>query len=145
MRACVGASIVVLALLSQCACTTLPKVQHTKHSFPEKEAFVDPPKNRKYEVLGWVRSKVNFPTLDPNNDEQNLCRNYYNKSVGELVKFAKEKGGDAVVDVKSVVFLMDGRMETHPTPECADEGDEGQVLTRGVAVKWKKEESDKNN
>jgi hypothetical protein len=93
--------------------------------------------SRTYEKLGLVRSKVNFLTLDPGREESELCRNYFNKAVKDLVKTAKNKGGDAVIDVKSVVFFEDGHMELYSTPECSDDGMEGQVLTQGIAVKWK--------
>jgi hypothetical protein len=33
----------------------------------------------------------------------------------------------------------DGKSETYKTPECSDDGGEGQILTQGVAVKWKGE------
>lgn len=118
-------------------CSSLPDVDNTVYEYPKGEAFTQAPK-RAYSVVGTVRSRVNFQTLTPDLDLQRLCRNYFNKAVKELVKFAKEKGADAVIDVKSVVFLMDGSVETHPRPECAEDGAEGQVLTQGTAVKWKK-------
>lgn len=89
-----------------------------------------------YEVLGVVKSKVNFPTLDMDKSEESLCRNYFNKAVHQLLEYARKNGGDAVIDVKSVVFLVDGRQETYSTPECSDDGDEGQILTQGVAIRW---------
>ena len=67
-----------------------------------------------------------------------LCRNYFNKAVQDLVKFAHDAGGDAVIDVKSVVLLLDGKTEMYPRPECSDEGAEGQALVRGIAIRWKK-------
>jgi hypothetical protein len=127
------------------ACATLPETKHKKYTFPESEAFFgEPPADRPYEKLGLVRSKVEYPTLDPNNEEDVLCRNYFNHAVEDLVKFAKAKGGDAVIDVKSVVFLLDGQMEAYPRAECVDEGDGGQVLARGIAIKWKKPEKTAN-
>ena len=106
-----------------------------KFAFP-KNAYIGDVQ-RPYTVLGPVRSKVDYQTLDFNREEKDLCRNYYNRAVRDLVKYAKKQGGDAVVDVKSVVFLVDGRTEMYATPECSDEGGDGQVLTQGVAVKWK--------
>ena len=117
------------------ACTTLPAPKYSKHAFPKGEAFVGDAK-RPYQALGLVRAKVEFPTLDPGRDEQELCKNYYNAAVQDLVKHARKAGGDAVINVKSVVFLEDGRAETHKTPECSDDGQEGQILTQGIAVKW---------
>jgi len=118
------------------SCSTLPKVSHKTYKFPDGKAFLDDP-SRPYDKVGVVRSKVNYPTLDPDTDENRLCPNYFNKSVNELVKFAEEKGADAVVQVRSVVFLIDGRREAYPQPECSDDGQEGQILTEGTAVKWK--------
>ena len=127
----------VLSLLTSAllGCATVPEPKFEKHTFP-KNAYVGDVQ-RPYTVLGPVRSKVDYVSLDPNHEEGRLCRNYYNKSVRELTKYAKRQGADAVVDVQSVVFLEDGRRETYKTPECSDDGGEGQVLTQGVAVKWK--------
>ena len=126
-----------LILVAVAGCTTLPAPRFTKHEFP-KEAYVGDVA-RPYEVVGTVRSKVNFPSLDPLHEEAELCRNYYNQAVRDLVKFAKQKDADAVIQVKSVVFYEDGKSQTFATPECSDDGEEGQVLTQGTAVKWKKE------
>lgn len=117
------------------SCSTLPTPKHKQYAFPKKEAFFKPPQ-RPYQVLGLVRAKAEFQSLDPNREEADLCRNYFNKAIHELVKTAHHKGGDAVIDVKSVVFLEDGRREEYPTPECADDGMEGQVLTQGIAIRW---------
>jgi len=117
------------------SCTTLPSVEHKTYHFPEK-AFFDEPKNHKFEKLGLVRAKVNFPTLDPDRGFESLCSNYFNKAIAELVEIAEKKDGDAVMQVRSVVFLMDGRREEYPKAECADDGEEGQVLVKGIAIKW---------
>jgi hypothetical protein len=42
-----------------------------------------------------------------------------------------------VIDVKSVVFLENGKSELYPSAECADDGMEGQVLSQGIAIRWK--------
>jgi hypothetical protein len=115
----------------------MPEPKYERFRFP-KNAYVGNV-TRPYETLGPVRSKVDFANLDLQREDKEVCHNYYNKSVRELARFAKLQGGDAVIDVKSVVFLQDGRSETHPTPECSDDGAEGQVLTQGIAVKWKAE------
>ena len=117
------------------ACTSLPTVHHKDYEFPKDRAFLGNVK-QKYKTLGMVRSKVNYQSLDPNREEADLCRNYYNKAVKDLVQMAEDRGADAVIDVKSVVFMEDGRSELYPTPECADDGLEGQILTQGIAVKW---------
>ncbi len=122
-------------MLSGCASVPTPKF--TRHRFP-KEAYVGDVK-RPYTSLGIVRSKVNFGTLDPNHEEEALCLNYYNGAAEELLKFARQKGGDAVIDIQSVVFYEDGSSAMFKTPECSDDGDEGQILLQGIAVKWKSE------
>jgi hypothetical protein len=123
-----------LALLGS-ACSTLPTIKHKDYPFPSEKAFIGNV-NRPYKTLGLVRSKVNYQSLDPAREENDLCKNYYNKSVTDLVKMAKDKGGDAVIDVKSVVFFDGGVHELHTTAECSDDGLEGQVLTQGIAVAW---------
>jgi hypothetical protein len=126
----------ILPIFCLSSCATLPTAKHKNYQFPKEKAFFGDVK-RPYQVLGLVRSKATFISLDPNNEEAALCKNYFNKAVRDLVKFAKLQGGDAVIDVKSVVFLEDGRSELHPSAECSDDGMEGQVLCQGVAVKWK--------
>lgn len=127
-------------LIFLAACTTLPAPKYSRHAFPKGEAFIGDAK-RPYRTLGLVRAKVEFPTLDPARDEQELCNNYYNAAVQDLVKHARKAGGDGVINVMSVVFLEDGRAETHKTPECSDDGQEGQILAQGIAVKWLPEPS----
>lgn len=129
--------LLVLSLYCLVSCATVPAPSHPKFTFP-KEAFVGDVK-RPYKVLGQVRSKVNFATLDFDHEEDALCANFYNKAVRDLVRRSKEQGGDAVIDVKSVVFLEDGRREVYVTPECADEGAEGQILVQGIAVRWQEQ------
>ncbi len=129
--------ILILVLAVGFACTTLPELKHHKYAFP-KSAHIGDVK-RPYEVLGLVKTRVEFQSLDPTREEKDLCVNYFNKAAVDLVKRAREKGGDAVVDVRSVVFLVDGKQELYATPECSDDGQEGQVLAQGVVVKWKPE------
>ncbi len=111
-------------------------MKHKSYSFPLETAYVGDVK-KPYSAMGLVRTKVNYQTLDPSREEEDLCKNYYNKAVEDLVRLAKDKGADAVIDVKTVVFLADGRAELYKTPECADDGIEGQVLAQGIAIKWK--------
>ncbi len=127
---------VVALLLVLSACSSLPTQSFERHVFPKKGAFVEKP-DRPYVVLGQVKTKVNWPTLDPSHEESTLCKNYYNKAVKDLVKRAIENGGDGVAEIRSVVFLMDGKTEVHNTPECVDDGEEGQILLQGVAFRWK--------
>lgn len=117
------------------SCSSLPTVRHEKYFFPKETAFFGDVR-REYKKLGLVRSKVNYQTLDLNHDEEYLCVNYFNRAVEELVRFARKKGGDAVIDVRSVVFFENGEHELHPSAECSDDGMEGQVLAQGVAIQW---------
>ncbi len=87
--------------------------------------------------MGWVRSKADWPTLDQDNFSQSLCKNYFNKAVAGLLKEAKKAGADAVIQVRSVIFTLDGKTEEHSTPECSDDGAVGEVLVRGIAIKFK--------
>jgi hypothetical protein len=127
---------VLAALVSACSSTPDTKVE--TFSFPKESAIVGDAKGRPYETLGTVRSKVDFNTLNPDHEEKELCDNYFNKAVRELVKQARAEGGDAVIDVKSVVFYEDGQSKTFPTAECSDDGQQGQVLALGIAVRWKR-------
>lgn len=127
----------ILAGVLVSSCATLPSPSHRPYAFPNG-AFYLPPKDREYEVIGTVKSKVNFNALDQEHSEETLCANYYNKSVDQLLREARKKGADAVIDVRSVVLLMDGRVESYPRAECSDDGEEGQVLTEAIAVRWKK-------
>ncbi len=124
--------------LMTAGCGSIPQSKYEAFHFPSNQAYITKV-SRPFKPLGWVHSKVNFQSLDPNREEAALCKNYYNKAIGELVDIAKDKGADAVIDVKSVVFLEDGRRETYPTPECSDDGFEGQILVQGIAVQWERE------
>lgn len=115
----------------------MPTPEHRSYRFPTGKAFVESVK-RPYHVVGMVRAKVNFPSLDPMHEESDLCKNYYYKAVKDLVSSAAEKDADAVIEIRSVVFLADGRKEAYSTPECSDDGMEGQILVQGLAVKWEK-------
>ncbi len=118
-----------------CSSVPTPKVKH--YEWP-KGAFIGDPK-RPFQSLGVVKTKVEFPTLTEQYEEQDLCKNYFNKAARDLLSRARDAGGEAVVDIKAVVVLADGRVETYPRAECSDDGAEGQVLTQGIAVKWKPE------
>jgi hypothetical protein len=126
------------------ACATLPEVHHEVYRFPEKNVYIELPtgefEKRPYEVLGWVRTKAKFSSLEADTSAANaLCRNYYNKAANQLVREFKKAGADAVIKVRSVVLLLDGKVEEHVTPECADDGAEGEILLKGVAIKFKPE------
>jgi hypothetical protein len=136
-------SIVTLTFFSACA-TSLPEERHSKYSFPSQKVYLETPTgadaNRPYEVLGWVKSRAAFPTLEQEQNNPNLCRNYYNKAARSLVKEMENAGGDAVIKVRSIVMFMDGKFQEYKTPECSDDGAEGEILLRGVAIRFKKEE-----
>lgn len=145
VRILIGAPLLLALSMSLgvgCA-THLPDPKMTKYAFPRGRAFVGDVK-RPYKKLGQVRTKVNYNTLDWIHEEDQLCRNYYNKGVHDLVKRAQDQGADAVIDIQSVVFNdLDGE-ETYPTPECSDDGQEGQILLQGIAVKWTVSEKEKS-
>lgn len=130
-----GAKVLALFSFGLASCSSVPEAKFTKYEFP-KGAFLGAPQKRPYEKLGQVRGKVNYNSLDAKHEEAALCRNYYNKAVSDLIKKAKEQGGNAVIDVKSVVFLLDGQHEIHSDPQCSDDGAEGQILVQGIAIKW---------
>jgi len=119
------------------ACSSLPDPKYKKYAFPEKDVFVEAKPTRRYQAVGSVRVRVNFNSLNPEREDQDLCRNYFNKGAGDLLKRAKrDRKGDAVMDVRSVVYYMDGKTKKFPKPECADDGGEGQVLMEGMAIRY---------
>ena len=122
------------------ACTTLPEPKLERHRFPTHSAFVEPI-TAPYVALGSVRAKRDFSTLDPVHEENEICRSYYNAAVQDLVKIAKSQGGDAVIEVRSVVFYDGGKSEVYKTPECSDDGDSGQILVQGIVIKYKPQPS----
>lgn len=134
-----------LGVMVLSGCASSPDVTHKVHDFPEDKAYVGEPKPmRKYEKLGVVKERIDFPSLDSSWEFQALCKNYFNHAVKKLIDRAEDIGADAVIRVQSVVFLMNGGVETFPRAECSDEGSEGQVLVEGLAVKWVKEEDEKS-
>jgi hypothetical protein len=135
-----------LLLLSACASVPAAplldkKTKHSRYPFPEADVFMELPtgrdEGRNYDVLGWVRSKAYWPTTDQDGYSEGLCRNYFNKGARQLLKEARKVGADAVIQVRSVVFMLDGKVEEFPRPECSDDGLEGEVLMRGIAIKYK--------
>ncbi len=129
-----------IIMINGCA-TSLPEERHSTYHFPDKAVFVEEPTGeylgRPYEVLGWVRTRAHFPTMEQDPNSQKICNNYYNKAARDLLKEAKKPGGEAVIKVRSVVMLLDGKTEEHATAECSDDGAEGEILLRGIAIKWK--------
>ncbi len=130
-----GAALFAVAYFS--SCSSIPTAKFVKHTFPRGKAFIEGEPQEKFEILGIVRTKVNFSTIDPERDERALCENYFNKAVKELVRRAKQEAkGDAVIRVKSVVFYLDGNSDLFPRAECSDDGSEGQVLVQGEAIRY---------
>ena len=127
--------VLIAIFLGNANCTTLPDPKHNWVDFPSKKAFYKKP-SRRYKELGIVRSRVNYLTLDPYNNEEKLCQNYFNKAVLKLIDYAKDKGADAVIEVRSVVVEIGGKVKAYTRAECFDDGQEGQVLAKGIAVKW---------
>jgi len=130
-------AVAAVAVLAGMGCSTLPAPKFKKYTFPEASVFVDGQPDRRFKVVGPVRVRVNFSSMDPEREEQELCRNYYNKGANDLFKRAKrDLHADAVIDVRSVVYFMDGKSKHYPTPECADDGNEGQILMEGKAIRY---------
>lgn len=116
----------------------MPEAHVRKYEWPKGDAFLEAPK-RPYERVGLVKTRVDYPTLTDKYDESYLCKNYFNKAALDLVKRARDAGGDAVMEVRSVILQLDGKFQTFSQAECVDEGAEGQVLAQGVAIRWKPE------
>lgn len=138
MRSLFGFAFSVLAFVSMTACSSLPTVKHKTYEFPKNRAFIGVPKSLpRYEKKGLAKARASFATLEPEGDVDWLCNNYFNKAVAQLIERAKEHGGDGVIDVRSVTFLMDGKIETYSRAECVDDGESGDVYVQGVVVKFK--------
>jgi hypothetical protein len=131
---------VCFVILSACATPQMPVEHHEHHSFPATRVYVEEPTGRAegwpYKVMGWVRSKASFPTMEQAVNDPNLCTSYYNKAAKMLLKEAAKVKADAVIKVRSIVFMIDGKAEEHIGPECSDDGAEGEVLLRGIAIKF---------
>jgi hypothetical protein len=138
--------LVLSGLLFVGCATSLPKERHEVFRFPSKLVYLDEPigenLGRPFEILGWVRSKAYYPTLEQDNENPVLCRNYYNKAANDLLKEALKAKADAVIKVRSIIFLLDGKYQEHSTPECTDDGAEGEVLLKGIAIRWKPKASE---
>ena len=144
----------VLCFLFSCSTSTeLPEQKIKKYSFPKGEAYLkgDTPKKNSDSItlvrLGLLKVKVNFSSLNERYSFDELCRNYFNKALQQLVQRAKkEKNAFGVMDIESVVYLMNGQVEYYTTAECADDGSEGQILVQGQAFRWQiEEDSNKHN
>ena len=93
----------------------------------------------RYQSMGVVRASKTYPTLHlemTDELDEAYCKKVFAEAARELLVLAKENGGDGVADVHSVVYLADGRRETYDKPECTDDGEEGEVLVQGIAIKW---------
>lgn len=132
--------LLILGIFSGCA-SSLPEERHDSYLFPEHSVYLEEPSGkdlgRPYRVLGWVRAKAEYPTMEQNANDLKLCKNYYNKAARDLLKEAKKVKADAVMKVRSVVILMDGKFEEYGSPECSDDGANGEVLLRGIAIQFK--------
>lgn len=129
-----------MAILSGSCASTLPTEKHATYLFPQEDVYVELPigahMGQPVKPLGWVKARVRYPTLESDTNNSHLCRNYYNKGAAQLLKEARKVGGDAVIQVRSVVFLFSGETQEFATPECSDDGAEGEILLRGIAVKY---------
>jgi hypothetical protein len=135
-RAFIGVAAVSLGLALGSCSSTVPTPNKKIYDFPgDGQAFINAPK-RPYKVLGEVKTKATYSTLDFEHGDDQLCRNYYNKAVKDLVDRAKNVGADAIVNIRSIVFYEDGTHQIFKTPECADDGEEGEILVAATAIKW---------
>jgi len=133
--------VFILFWFGGCASTELPEEHHDHFVFPEYRVYIEEPTGKAlkapYKVLGWVRSKESFPTMEQAVvNSESLCKNYYNKAARQLLKEAEKVKADAVIKVRSIVFMMDGTTTEYPTPECSDDGAEGEILLRGIAIQF---------
>jgi hypothetical protein len=132
LKTVLGAALLGVGLFS---CATLP----------EANVFVDEKPTKPFKVLGPVRVRVNFDSMNPDRDEQELCRNAFNKGSADLLKRAKrELKAHAVMEVRSVVYYIDGKTNTFSSPECADDGGEGQILMQGKAIRYLRKKKKKD-
>ena len=132
------AFFLILGVLA--GCSTLPTPEIKRYAFPKQDVYLGEP-DRPYEVIGTVRTSAHWPSLLlPGANEQSLCRNSYNKAATDLLRRAREAGAEAVMQVRSVVFYLTGKRETYTTPECSDDGENGEILLEGVAVRYKRPE-----
>lgn len=138
-----GFVIWVLLALGGGACSSAPRSVPTPEitKLTPADVYIGEPQGREYEILGTVRTWEEFPTLlDDSFDEQEFrrrCRKAFYQASAKLLKIARENGGNGVVDVRSVVFLADGRREYLPSAECSEDGAEGEALVEGKAIRWK--------
>jgi hypothetical protein len=96
-------------------------------------------KEKPYEALGLMKGKTNFNSLVESMTFEQLCSNYFNKAVTELLSRAKrDRGADALMNLQSVVYYANGAVEYHKKPECSDDGAEGQILIQAQAIRFKK-------
>jgi hypothetical protein len=138
----VSLPFLVIFMVAGCASTSLPGAKHEHYLFPQERVYFEEPsqgfEGRPYQTMGWVRSKATWSTLENETHDERLCRNYFNKAAHSLLKEAIKAGADAVIKVRSVVMLLDGKIEYYPSPQCSDDGAEGEVLMQGIAIKFKK-------
>lgn len=133
----ISRTLLAIGVFFMGSCASMPVPKHSRVEFP-KNAYLNEPK-RPYEKIGVVRTRTEYPIVSADDDEATLCKNYFNASARKLVELAKDQGGDAVIQVRSVVYLLSGKSEAHPRAECAEENGEGQNLAMGFAIKWKPE------
>jgi len=141
MRKSILAAVLVAAAVFS-ACSSTPPAKKKSEPMKPLPAAVsfDDGGGRPYQRVGIVRAWQEFKTeLDESFDDQEFqrrCRIAFREAAAKLLRIAQENGGDAVIQARSVVFLADGRKEYVASPECADDGDEGEALVQGMAVRW---------
>jgi hypothetical protein len=141
MKSCIPAAVLVAAaVFSGCASAPPAKKGAEPSKLLSAGVSFDDGAGRPYQKVGTVRAWQEFKTeLDESFDDkefQRRCRLAFRDAAAKVLKIAQENGGEAVIQVRSVVFLADGRKEYVAAPECADDGDEGEALVEGIAVRW---------
>ncbi len=137
-----GVLLAIVWSLGGIACSSfskpVPKNEGPVSVLPPQVFFSQP--SRAFEVLGTARSWHEFKTsLDESYDEKEFsrrCQQAFYQAAQKVLGIARSHGGDAVMQVKSVVFLADGRKEFYPRPECVDDGEEGEALVEGQVIRW---------
>lgn len=128
-----GMSTFLIAGLFSCA--TLPDSKYEKIKFPKKGATTADKVSYPFKKLGIVRTKILFPTTDPEHEPEQMCLSAFNQGAHDLLsKAKKEFGATAIISVRSVVFYLTGEKKLFETPECSDDSAEGQILMQAEAI-----------
>lgn len=128
-----------LFFLGCVSCATLPEEKIDIVQPPKSGIYLDlpPQATGEYVELGDVKTKINFKMSQMYEDEF-LCQNAYHRGLKDLLHRAEAKGGNAIMNIRSVVFYLDGKNESFKTPECSFETEEGQILMQAKVIRLSK-------